>query len=172
MKNLVKTSKYISKILRHQPELIGLKLDSHGWGRVDCLLKGVDISFQELELIVANDEKQRYSFNEDRTLIRANQGHSVAIDLGLEPVQPPNFLYHGTVGKYVASIRKLGLQKQGRQYVHLSHDIATAVKVGQRRGKPVILLVYAGQMYTDGYQFYCSENGVWLTDEVPPQYLK
>lgn len=172
MKDRVKTSKYISKLLRHEPELIGLEVDEQGWAPVDQLLAGVGISFDELDQLVTADEKQRYSFNEDKTRIRANQGHSIKVDLGLEPVQPPDFLYHGTVGKNLDSIRKLGLQKQGRQQVHLSGDVATAVKVGGRRGKPVILLVYSGQMYADGYHFYQSVNGVWLTDEVPPQYLK
>lgn len=172
MRNQTKTSKFISLILRHRPEEIGITLDEHGWARVDQLLRGVKISLEELEEIVAKDEKQRYSFNEDKTLIRANQGHSVHVDLELEEREPPEFLYHGTVERFLDSIRREGLQRQNRQYVHLSPDVETAVKVGRRRGKPVVLQAAAGKMHRDGYRFYLSENGVWLTEEVPPQYLK
>ncbi len=167
-----RTSKYLSLLLRHRPEEAGLTLDEHGWAEVDLLLKNVGIGMEELEEIVAGDEKRRYSFSEDRTLIRANQGHSVPVDLELEAREPPEFLYHGTVGQFLDSIRKEGLQRQSRQYVHLSPDVETAVKVGRRRGKPVILQVAAGRMYRDGYAFFLSVNGVWLTREVPPQYLK
>jgi len=171
-KSQKKTSKYLSLLLRHHPEAAGLTLDEHGWAEVSQLLKSVRIGMEDLEEIVANDEKQRYSFNEDRTLIRANQGHSVPVDLELEAREPPEFLYHGTVGQFLGSIQKEGLQRRSRQYVHLSPDVETAVRVGQRRGKPVILQVAAGRMYRDGYAFFLSVNGVWLTGEVPPQYLK
>jgi len=167
-----KTSKFLSLLLRHHPEEAGLTLDEHGWAEVDLLLKNVGLRLEELEEIVAADEKQRYSFSEDRTLIRANQGHSVPVDLELEPREPPEFLYHGTVGQFLGSIRKEGLQRRSRQYVHLSLDVETAVKVGRRRGKPVILQVAAGRMFRDGYVFFLSVNGVWLTEEVPPQYLR
>lgn len=172
MKNLTKTSKYISLILRHKPETIGITLDPHGWADVDRLLAGVGISMEELEEIVSTDEKQRYSFNDDKTRIRANQGHSIQVDLELMEKEPPETLYHGTTGRFLGAIQKEGLHRQSRQYVHLSGDLETALKVGSRRGKPVVLLVHAGEMYRDGYAFYQSENGVWLTNEVPVQYLK
>lgn len=170
--NDTRVSKFISLILRHHPEEIGLTLDEHGWAPVEGLLKGVGISMEDLERIVANDGKQRCRFSEDKTLIRANQGHSVPVDLELEEREPPELLYHGTVGRFLDSIEKEGLQRRSRQYVHLSPDVETAVKVGQRRGRPVVLQVAAGRMHEDGYRFYLSENGVWLTKEVPPPYIK
>ena len=124
-----------------------------------------------LELIVAEDEKQRYSFNEDKTLIRANQGHSIPVDVELDEKEPPEVLYHGTGEKYVPSIDRQGLIPKSRLYVHLSRDEETAVKVGTRHGKPVIYKVKSGEMYRDGYKFFCSANGVWLTKEVPVKYL-
>ena len=172
MRNRTKTSKFLSLILRHRPQEIGITLDQHGWAKVEELLKGAEISMEDLEEIVAADEKQRYSFNEDKTRIRANQGHSIPVDLELDEKEPPEFLYHGTIGKFLASIREQGLQKQKRQYVHLSKDVETAVKVGQRRGKPMVLQIAAGRMRTDGYVFYLSDNGVWLTKEVPASYIK
>lgn len=171
-KEQTKTSKYLSLLLRHRPEAAGLTLDEHGWADVALLLKNVNISMEDLEEIVARDEKQRYSFSDDRTLIRANQGHSIPVDLELEAREPPEYLYHGTVGQFLGSIQKEGLQRRNRLYVHLSPDVETAVKVGRRRGKPVVLQVSAGQMHRDGYAFFLSANGVWLTKEVPPQYLK
>ena len=170
--NDTQKSKFISLILRHKPETIGIKLDAHGWAPVDQLLTGVGISMEDLERIVGTDEKQRYSFNEDKTLIRANQGHSIPVDLELEEREPPEYLYHGTVGRFLGSIQKEGLKRGSRQFVHLSPDVETAVKVGQRRGKPVVLQVAAGRMHREGYRFYLSANGVWLTEAVPPQYLK
>ena len=125
-----------------------------------------------LDEIVRTDEKQRYSYNEDHTLIRANQGHSIPVDVELEKVEPPEFLYHGTGEKFTASIDKQGLIPKSRLYVHLSPDEETAVKVGRRHGKPVIYLVRAGNMKRDGYAFYRSVNGVWLTKEVPVKYLR
>ncbi len=172
MRSQKQTGKFLCLVLRHRPEAIGITLDRHGWADVAHVLKGVGISMTELEEIVATDEKQRYRFSEDKTRIRANQGHSVPVDLELEEQEPPEFLYHGTVGTFLASIREQGLQRQSRQYVHLSKDVETAVKVGKRRGKPVVLQVAAGKMYADGLQFYLSENGVWLTHEVPPAYIK
>ncbi len=173
MKNLKSASKFISLVLRHRPEIIGVRLEYHGaWAPVQAVLKGAKITMEELELIVATDEKGRYSFNEDKTKIRANQGHSVEVDLGLEPVQPPDRLYHGTVGRFLGSIQKEGLKAGTRQYVHLSADLETALGVGRRRGKPVVILVDAARMYQDQYQFFLSDNGVWMTKEVPPEYLK
>ena len=169
------TSKYISLILRHKPEVIGITLDEHGWANVDELIEGVSrthkLDMAILEQIVAEDEKQRYSINEDKTLIRANQGHSIPVDVELEEQQPPEILYHGTGEKYVASIDAQGLIPKSRLYVHLSRDEETANKVGSRHGKPVIYKVNSGDMYRDGYKFFCSVNGVWLTNEVPVKYL-
>lgn len=174
--SLKETSKYISLILRHKPEAIGIALDEHGWANVDELIAGIaktqPIDMAMLEQIVAEDEKQRYSFNEDKTLIRANQGHSVPVDVELEEKEPPEFLFHGTGEKYVASIDAQGLLPKSRLYVHLSSDEVTAHKVGQRHGKPIIYIVKSRQMFNDGYKFYCSVNGVWLTKEVPVRYLE
>ena len=169
------TSKYISLILRHRPEVIGINLDEHGWAVVDDLIRGVNkthpLDMKTLERIVAEDEKQRYAFNEDKTLIRANQGHSIPVDVELPEVIPPAVLYHGTGIKYKESIDAQGLLPKSRLYVHLSPDVVTARKVGQRHGKPVIYTVDAAGMHNDGYKFYCSVNGVWLTETVPVKYL-
>ena len=170
------TSKFISLILRHKPETIGIALDEHGWANVEELIEGVSkthkLDMETLERIVAEDEKQRYSFNEDKTLIRANQGHSIPVDVELEEVVPPVTLYHGTGEKYVASIDAQGLIPKSRLYVHLSGDKETATKVGTRHGKPVIYIVHSGDMHRDGFKFYRSVNGVWLTKEVPVKYLE
>ena len=169
------TSKFISLILRHKPETIGIALDEHGWANVDDLIAGVSrthpLDMEILERIVAEDEKQRYSFNEDKTLIRANQGHSIPVDVELEEVEPPEILYHGTGEKYTSSIDGQGLIPKSRLYVHLSGDEDTAFKVGQRHGKPVIYRVRSGEMHRDGYVFYRSVNRVWLTKAVPAKYL-
>lgn len=169
------TSKFISLILRHKPETIGITLDEHGWANVNELIAGVSkthpLDMAMLERIVAEDEKQRYSFNEDKTLIRANQGHSIPVDVELEEVQPPEVLFHGTGERFVASINEQGLIPKSRLYVHLSLDEETAHKVGQRHGKPLIYKVKSGEMYRDGYKFYRSVNGVWLTKAVPVKYL-
>lgn len=174
--SLKNTSKYISLILRHKPETIGITLDEHGWANVEDLIKGVSkthpLTMEVLEEIVRSDEKQRYSFNEDKTLIRANQGHSVDVDVELEEVKPPQYLYHGTGEKYVTSIDTQGLIPKSRLYVHLSGDIETALKVGSRHGKPVIYRVLAEQMSDAGMVFYKSVNGVWLTKSVPLKYLR
>ena len=174
--SLKDTSKYMSLILRHKPEVIGISLDEHGWANVDELITGIaktnDFNMDILEEIVRTDEKQRYSFNEDKTLIRANQGHSIPVDVELDEVEPPEALWHGTSEKYVASIDVQGLIPKSRLYVHLSKDSDTAVKVGSRHGKPVLYIVKAGEMYKDGYKFFLSKNGVWLTKEVPVKYLE
>ncbi|MBR1684444.1 MAG: RNA 2'-phosphotransferase [Clostridia bacterium] len=170
------TSRFIALILRHKPETIGITLDEHGWADVQALLDGVGrthpLTREELEEIVRSDSKQRYAFNEDHTRIRANQGHSVAVDVELKEVQPPETLYHGTGEKYVSSIEREGLLPKSRLYVHLSSDPRTAQDVGARHGTPAIFLVDAGKMARDGYAFYLSLNGVWLTKQVPAQYLE
>jgi len=169
-------SKFISLILRHKPETIGISLDEHGWANVDELLAGIQKSFditpEMLDDIVRTDSKQRYAFNEDKSLIRANQGHSIPVDVELEEKEPPEFLWHGTGKKYVDSIDKQGLIPKSRLYVHLSVDDETAKKVGKRHGEPILYHVKAKQMYNDGYKFYLSVNGVWLTAEVPLKYLE
>ncbi len=169
------TSKFISLILRHRPEVIGITLDEHGWANVDELLAGISrtrpLDMAGLEEIVRTDEKQRYSFNEDKTKIRANQGHSVPVDVELQPVTPPALLYHGTGEKYVPSIEARGLIPKTRLYVHLSGDYDTARKVGARHGSPRVYQISAARMSADGYEFFRSVNGVWLTKSVPPQYL-
>ncbi len=174
--DLKNISKYMSLILRHKPETIGISLDEHGWARVDELIAGIakdnEFNMDILEEIVRTDEKQRYSFNDDRTLIRANQGHSVQVDVEPEEKEPPDILWHGTGEKYVESIDEKGLISKSRLYVHLSKDEETAIKVGIRHGKPVLYQIMAKQMYKDGYKFFISANGVWLTKEVPVRYLK
>ena len=176
--NLTKLSKFISMILRHQPGVIGISLDEHGWAQTDELISGIaeykniDFTMDILEEIVRTDDKQRYSFNEDKTLIRANQGHSIPVDVELDEKEPPEKLWHGTGEKYVESIDRQGLIRKSRLYVHLSKDTETAIKVGARHGKPFLYTVNAGEMYRDGYKFYLSANGVWLTREVPVQYLE
>ena len=174
--DLNKTSRFISLILRHRPDTIGISLDEHGWASVEELLAGISktqyIDMAMLEKIVETDSKQIYSFNEEKTLIRANQGHSIDVDVELPKKQPPVILYPGTGEKYVASIDEQGLIPKSRLYVHLSGDEATATIVGSRHGRPVVYEVLASQMYHDGYEFFQSVNGVWLTKSVPVQYLK
>ena len=174
--SLKETSKFISLILRHKPEEIGITLDEHGWANVDELIASIaktqPFDMAALEEIVSSDEKHRYSFNEDKTLIRANQGHSIPVDVELEQKTPPELLYHGTGEKYTASIEKQGLIPKSKLYVHLSSDYDTAVKVGSRHGKPVVYTVAAGEMRKSGYTFYLSVNGVWLTKSVPVSFLR
>ena len=170
--DLIQTSKFISLILRHKPEAIGITLDEHGWANVNELLDGVKIDMPLLEEIVVTDDKQRYSFNEDKTLIRANQGHSIPVDVELDEVRPPEFLWHGTAEKYVDSICREGLIPKSRLYVHLSSDVSTATAVGKRHGEVVLLRIDARKMYQDGFKFYLSKNGVWLTKSVPISYLE
>ncbi|MDY3917971.1 MAG: RNA 2'-phosphotransferase [Candidatus Limivivens sp.] len=174
--DLTGTSKFISLILRHKPETIGITLDEHGWAEVEELIRGIartrPMTMEILEEIVRTDSKQRYSFNEEKTLIRANQGHSVPVDVELEKREPPEILYHGTGEKFTESIEKQGLMRGSRLYVHLSADAQTAKSVGSRHGRPVIYEVLAGEMSGCGYPFYQSVNGVWLTKEVPSEFLK
>jgi len=173
--NLKETSQFISLILRHKPEVIGISLDEHGWANVDELIAGIsktqDFDMETLEKIVATDEKKRYSFNEDKTLVRANQGHSVKVDVELEKLEPPEYLYHGTGEKYKKSIDEQGLIPKSRLYVHLSSDTDTAVNVGKRHGTPIVYKVLSKQMHDDGFEFFRSVNGVWLTKAVPAKYL-
>ncbi|RYU94646.1 RNA 2'-phosphotransferase [Emticicia agri] len=170
-------SKFLSLVLRHQPQEIGLILNENGWAEVAELMqksakKGRRFSIEELEEIVGTNDKKRFSFNEDKTMIRANQGHSVEIDLALQPVTPPDVLYHGTAEKNLGSILEKGIEKMSRQHVHLSQDRETAFKVGSRHGKPVILTINTAQMHLNGLLFYQSDNGVWLTDSVATQYIQ
>ena len=173
-----KTSKFIALILRHKPETIGITLDEHGWANVQELIDGINATgkhrfdMERLEEIVRLDEKQRYSFNEDRSLIRANQGHSIPVDVELKETVPPKKLYHGTGEKYVPSIDEQGLIPKSRLYVHMSADKETAKTVGSRHGRPVIYEIDCKSMSDDGYIFYLSENHVWLTKAVPAKYLK
>jgi len=174
---LVKISKYLSKHLRHQPEKIGITLYPGGWVPVNQLLAAgkkyqFPMSRDELDLVVASNDKQRFSFDSTGTLIRANQGHSVEVDLQLEALIPPDVLYHGTGHKAVESILQTGLCKMSRHHVHLSADIVTAINVGARHGKPIVFAVSSRAMYQAGYEFYCSDNNVWLVDNVPPEYLQ
>lgn len=174
--SLTDTSRFISLILRHRPDTIGITLDEHGWANVEELISGISktqpITMEILEEIVSTDNKQRYSFNEDKTLIRANQGHSIPVDVELEAITPPPVLYHGTGEKYVASIDAEGLIPKSRLYVHLSADAETANTVGARHGKSVVYIINARQMHNDGYVFFRSVNGVWLTKSVPVLYLE
>ncbi len=176
MKDLVKSSKLIALVLRHRPDKIGLELDANGWADTQELLEklnhhGHRFDLELLKEIVATNDKKRFVFSEDLSKIRANQGHSIEVDLNLAPKTPPSFLFHGTAEKNLLSIQKLGLIKGSRHHVHLSAEAETAKKVGSRHGKPVVLTVHAGEMRMEGHQFFQSENGVWLTDAVPAKYL-
>lgn len=178
-KSLTELSKFLSLILRHKPSAANIELDEHGWANVEELIAGInqvdsnnDIDMEKLEEIVRTDNKQRYSFSEDKTLIRANQGHSIPVDVELEEVAPPEYLWHGTATKYMESIDKEGLVPKSRLYVHLSGDVETATKVGKRHGKLLMYKILSGKMKEDGYKFYRSVNGIWLTKEVPAKYLE
>jgi putative RNA 2'-phosphotransferase len=175
-RSLVTISKFLAKHLRHAPDALGLTLQPGGWASVDELLAasertGFPISYDDLIECVETNDKKRFSFDDTGDLIRANQGHSVEVDLQLVEQQPPDVLYHGTVERFLASIMAEGLKKGKRHHVHLSKDVATARKVGSRRGKPVILQVDATRMQSHGYTFFISMNGVWLTDAVPAVFL-
>jgi putative RNA 2'-phosphotransferase len=174
---LVKISKYLSLILRHQPEKIGLQLSEGGWVSVAellsaCKKNNFPLTLGELKTVVETSDKQRFSFDPTGTKIRANQGHSVAVDLQLNPGIPPQILYHGTGIKSVESIQQQGLVKMSRHHVHLSPDITTAINVGKRHGRPVVFAIDTAPMLADGYNFYCSDNGVWLVEQVPTKYLQ
>lgn len=169
-------SRFIAKILRHEPEIIGITLDSHGWAKVSELIEGVKktrpIDIDILKEIVATDRKGRYSFSDDGEFIRANQGHSLDVDADLEEREPPELLYHGTSQDTVPIINAEGLKPMTRLYVHLSKDYSTAIQTGKRKGKPFVFRVKAGEMFRDGHKFFISSNGVWQVKFVPPQYLE
>lgn len=176
-KQKTKLSKFLSLILRHAPETIGLGLDENGWADVKELLEksashGKTFAFAELEEIVATNDKKRFAFDETKTKIRANQGHSLDVEIEFEKKTPPEILYHGTAEKNVGAIFASGLQKMKRHHVHLSADAETARNVGARYGKPVIFEVDTKAMLAENHEFFVSANGVWLTDEVPPRFLK
>jgi putative RNA 2'-phosphotransferase len=170
------TSKFLSLVLRHAPEKIQLQLDENGWANVNELISQCNkfhkkLNLELLEHVVDTNDKKRFAFNDDKTKIRASQGHSISVDLNIKAVTPPDFLYHGTVDKFLEIIKKEGLKKMSRQHVHLSKDKETAIKVASRRGKPIILVVNTRQMQEDGFLFYLSENKVWLTNEVLSKYI-
>lgn len=172
-KQLTKLSKRLSKVLRHAPERIGITLDKNGWVEVSELLKGLgsDIALEDIEYVVANNNKKRFEFSPDKNKIRACQGHSINVDLDLKAVVPPDVLYHGTSTNTVQHIEADGILKMNRDHVHLSADQETAINVGQRHGKPTVLLIDAKKMHAEGADFYMSNNGVWLTDFVPKEYI-
>lgn len=169
---LYNKSKFLSLVLRHKPEKVGLRLDRNGWAETSDILLKLGMSEAELHEIVISNDKQRFGFNDTCSKIRANQGHTIDITLDLIPIVPPDILYHGTVQKFIPFIKEKGLQKQKRNHLHLSADYETALAVGKRRGTPVILEVAAGKMGNEGYVFYLSENGVWLTEEVPTRHIR
>lgn len=176
-KMIKRISKMMSLILRHKPSTINASLDSNGWMSIDVLIKGINkkgiyIDESILETVVAENDKKRFIISTDGEKIRANQGHSIKVDIELKPIEPPEMLYHGTVDKFMDLISTEGLKKMSRQHVHLSADRETAIKVGSRRGKPIILEIEAGEMYKNGGDFFRSENGVWLTDSVAPEYIR
>ncbi|WP_124112297.1 RNA 2'-phosphotransferase [Palleronia sp. THAF1] len=169
-------SKFLAKVLRHEPDLIDIQLDRHGWVQVDELLRklkkvGHGLSKDELRHIVETNDKKRFSISEDGRRIRAAQGHSIEVDLGLPATRPPETLYHGTASQNLDKIFEGGLDPGRRRQVHLSPDPETATRVGRRHGKPIVLRVDARRMHADGWTFFCSDNGVWLTDAVPAEYL-
>lgn len=163
-------SRRLSYLLRHAPEKMGVTLEPGGWAPVDAVLRTLHVPRPRLERVVAADRKGRYTLQGER--IRANQGHSVPVDLRLPLTVPPPLLYHGTHRGVLAAIRAEGLKPMGRHHVHLSREEETARRVGQRRGKPVVLTVRAGRMYGAGHPFYRSQNGVWLAEAVPPEFLE
>lgn len=176
-KETTRVSKFLSLVLRHQPETLGIHLDENGWTDVPVLLEKLNaghfaITFEDLKHVVDTNEKKRFAFNDDATRIRASQGHSVSVELDYTPQVPPAELYHGSAEGNVPSILASGLDKRSRHHVHLSADPKTAVAVGQRHGKPVVFTVASGRMHADGFVFFQSDNQVWLTDHVPPAYLQ
>jgi putative RNA 2'-phosphotransferase len=177
-KSTKSASKFFSYVLRHNPEKLNLKLDDEGWINVDTFIKALrdhgwtDFTKDKLDHIVATNNKKRFAYSDNGLKIRASQGHSINIDLALQPQTPPDRLYHGTVNKFMDSIKTSGLTKRSRQHVHLSRDVETAQQVGSRRGKPVILTILAKEMHLTGYEFFVSDNGVWLTERVPAAFIK
>jgi len=176
--NRMAISKYLSLILRHKPSTIDITLDRHGWADINELLdgmnrvRGTSVTFEDIQEVVLNNDKQRFAFNDDCTKIRANQGHSIQVDVELKEMRPPNILYHGTSSSVMTQIMNDGIKSQSRLYVHMSTDTKTASNVGGRHGVPVVLTIDAEKMHEDGFKFYLSENNVWLTDFVPADYIK
>ncbi|HLL16042.1 MAG TPA: RNA 2'-phosphotransferase [Pyrinomonadaceae bacterium] len=173
---LVRVSKFLSRVLRHQPERIGIELDRAGWVAVSdllaaCRAHNFPVTREELAEVLRENDKQRFALSEDGTRIRASQGHSVRVELGYASLAPPPVLYHGTAAHLLDSISARGLLKGRRHHVHLSADTATAAKVGARHGRPLVIEVESGRMHAEGYEFYRSDNGVWLTEHVPAKYL-
>jgi len=176
-RNEKQLSKFLSLVLRHKPETIGILLDQSGWTDVETLIQksnsfGVSLDISMLKYIVMSDNKKRYSFNEKGDKIRASQGHSIALELGYKAQNPPEILYHGTSVKSVESILNTGIEKRSRSHVHLSYDIQTAINVGSRHGKPAVFLVQAKRMFMYKFEFFLSDNGVWLTNYVPAEFIK
>ncbi len=176
MNNLKRTSKFLSYVLRHAPHSIGIAMDANGWVDVEELIakvstNGYALDAALLQEIVSTSDKQRFALDETGKRIRANQGHSIEVDLQIAATSPPAILYHGTVAEFIEAIKTGGLQKMERQHVHLSPDVATAKNVGGRRGKPVVLTIDSGKMEKEGHKFFVSANGVWLCEAVPPQYI-
>ena len=175
-KEIKRISKRMSLALRHKPEALDLQLNEQGWATVDALIKGFhnkgfELTLERLQQVVSENNKKRFTFNDDGTMIRANQGHSINIDLGFEPTTPPPTLFHGTATRFLDSIKATGLEKRSRQHVHLSADKDTASQVGKRHGKLVILVIQSGKMQEQGFDFYISKNGVWLTDHIPAEFI-
>lgn len=171
-----KLSRLLSYVLRHRPDKFGLELAKGGWISVDSVINalrnaGHSVSREDIAQVVETNDKKRFALSEDGTRVRANQGHSLDVELGLQPVSPPERLFHGTIAKALSGIRESGLVPRSRHHVHLSPDVSTATAVGARRGRPIILEVASGAMSEAGLVFYLSENGVWLTDHVPVRYI-
>lgn len=175
MTDLISSSKFLSLVLRHKPDIIGLTLDTEGWAGIDELIRlsqsHTPLTRAMIEAIVAENSKQRFAISEDGSRIRARQGHSIDVDLQLQPTSPPQRLYHGTATRFVDAIRREGLHKRSRQHVHLSANADTATLVGARHGRPMVLIVHADKMAAAGHAFFLSENGVWLTDAVPVDFI-
>lgn len=176
-KTIVSTSKFLSLLLRHAPETIGLELDGNGWARIDDIIRlsqsqGHQLSYELIEQVVITNDKKRFAISEDGLNIRASQGHSIgSVDLKMTSVQPPELLFHGTASRFVNSIKESGLKPGSRNHVHMSQDNETAIRVGTRHGSPVVLIVQARKMHDAGFSFYQSENNVWLTDNVPTSFI-
>jgi putative RNA 2'-phosphotransferase len=175
-KETIALSKFLSLVLRHKPQEIGIRLDEQGWVSVQDLLYAMEnhgrkMDIETLKHVVETNSKKRFAFSEDGTKIRASQGHSLNVDLGYEPAEPPEILYHGTAQKSVESILSTGIEKRSRHLVHLSADTETAIKVGQRHGKPTVLIIKSREMHNKGHNFYLSANNVWLTEYIPPEFI-
>jgi putative RNA 2'-phosphotransferase len=175
-KETIRTSRFLSLILRHEPELVGLKLGDGGWVGVEVLLNaenshGTALTLDQLKHVVATSDKKRFAMSDDGLSIRANQGHSVEVDLQYEPQTPPELLYHGTATRFLDGIRKDGLQRMERHHVHLSAETKVTVQVGSRHGKPALLVIRAGEMHRAGHVFRRSTNDVWLVNHVPPEFI-